>query len=69
MRGLLLVGLLIVMLIIGILMIKDINSGPSGAKKTEMINRAKEAAKTAEDATKKIRGIVKKAGPAMPNTP
>lgn len=64
MRGLLLVGLLIVALIIGILMVKNIESGPAGAKKTEVINRAKEAAKVSEGVTKKIKDIVEK-----PDTP
>ncbi|NOY67967.1 MAG: hypothetical protein GXP53_00520 [Deltaproteobacteria bacterium] len=69
MRGLLLVGLLIVTLIIGILMIKNIESGPSGAKKTEAINRAKEAAKVSEDVAKRVRDITGKPGLAIPDTP
>jgi len=69
MRGLLIVGLLIVTLIIGILMIKNINSGPNNAKQTEAIHRAKEAAKTAEDAAKKIKDITQKSGPVIPDTP
>lgn len=69
MRGVLIVGLLIVTLIVGILMIKNMDSGPNGAKKTEAIHRAKEAAKTAEDVTKNIRNITGKPGPAIPDTP
>ncbi len=68
MRNVMIIGLLIVALIIGILMIKDINSGPApGMKKTEAINRAKQAARQADQETQKVRDAIRNAQNALPD--
>lgn len=55
-------GLLIVALIIGILVVKDMQSGPSpGERKTEDINRAKQAARQADQQTQRMRNAIRKA--------
>ena len=67
MRNVLILGLLITALIVGILVVKDIKSGPSpGTKKTEAINRARQAAKQADTETRKMGDAVRNAGKALP---
>ena len=62
MRNLMLLGLLIVALIIGILVVKDIQSGPGpGQKKTEDIHRAKQAARQADQQTHRMRNAIQNA--------
>ena len=62
MRGAFFVVILIAMLIAGILTIKNMKSETSeGVNKTEAIQKAKDTAKIAEDATAKIRETAKQA--------
>jgi len=56
MRNLLTVGLLVVALIVGILVVQNMRSeSVDGSKKTESLDRAKEARDKAEDAAQKIK--------------
>ena len=60
MRGAFFIVILIAMLIVGILTIKNMESETSkGVNRTESIQKAKNTAKVAEDATKKIRETAK----------
>lgn len=62
MRAALLIISVITLLIVGILVIKDVNTGPEkDVKKTEMVKKAKEAADVAEDAMKKLNQRIKDA--------
>jgi len=62
MRGAFFIIVLIAMLIAGILTIKNMKSETSeGVNKTETIQKAKDTAKIAEEATKKLRETTKQA--------
>ena len=67
MRNIMLVGLLIVALIIGILMVKDMQTeDKAGTKNIERVDRAKEAAHIADEASKRMKDAVKQAGAPQP---
>ena len=67
MRGIMLVGLLIVALIIGILVVKDMQTeDQTGTKNIERIDRAKEAAANAEKEMNRIKDAAKEAGRPQP---
>ncbi len=62
MRGALFIVVLIAMLIVGILVIKDYNAGPSGntrQTKKVYVDKAEQAAKTANKVTNKTVNIIK----------
>ncbi|MDA8404552.1 MAG: hypothetical protein M0Z56_10220 [Desulfobacteraceae bacterium] len=63
MRNIMMVGLLIVALIIGILMIKDMRTeDQTGTKNIEHIDRAKEAADIAGKDQNRMKSLLKEAG-------
>jgi riboflavin synthase len=63
MRGIMLVALLVVALIIGILVVKDMQTeDQTGIKNIERIDRAKEAADNAEKELNRIKDTAKEAG-------
>jgi len=63
MRSLLLVGLLVVTLIVGILVVRNLQTGTADEKqKTEAIDRAREAKDQAEGAAEKAARRMKEAG-------
>lgn len=65
MRGAFIVIMAIVVLIIGILTIKNMESETSkGVNRTESIQRAKDTKKIAEDASQKIKDAARHAGSA-----
>jgi hypothetical protein len=67
MRGIMMVVLLIVALIIGILVVQDMRSeDPSGTKNIERVDRAKKAAKNANESINRIKDSVKEAGRPQP---
>jgi hypothetical protein len=56
MRNLLVVGLLIVTLIVGILVVQNMRTeSADGSRKTEAVDRARDARDAAEDAAQKVR--------------
>ena len=68
MRNMLTIGLLIVALIIGLLVIKDMQSGPSpGMQKTEAIHKAEEAAQKVEQQSSKMQKMLQQAQKAIPD--
>ncbi len=55
MRGVLFIVVLISLLLVGILVIKDMQSGPKeGVSKKEMVKKAEETVDAAEDAMKRL---------------
>jgi hypothetical protein len=67
MRGIMMVALLIVALIIGILVVKDMRTeDATGTKNIERVDRAKEAAKTANESINRIKDTAKEAGRPQP---
>lgn len=63
MRSLLLVGLLVVTLIVGILVVRNLQTGTADEKqKTEAIDRAREAKDQVEGAAEKAARRMKEAG-------
>ncbi|MDO9264674.1 MAG: hypothetical protein Q7U02_11960 [Desulfosalsimonadaceae bacterium] len=67
MRNIMLVGLLIVALIIGILVVKDMQTeDQAGTKNIERVDRAKEAADIANEASNRMRDAAKEAASPQP---
>ena len=67
MRGVLIAAFLVVALIIGILVIKDMNTETSdGTKRIENIDRAKEAAETIKKSTDRIKEAARRAQESLP---
>jgi riboflavin synthase len=63
MRGIMMVALLIVALIIGILVVQDMQTeDATGTKNIERVDRAKESAKNANKAIDRIKNTAKEAG-------
>jgi hypothetical protein len=67
MKGIMLVGLLIVALIIGILVVQDTQTeDASGTKNIERVDRAKEAAETAEKTMNRIKDSAREVAKPQP---
>ena len=67
MRGVFIAAFLVVALIIGILVIKDMNTETSdGTKRIENIDRAREAAETVKKSTDKIKEAARRAQESLP---
>jgi hypothetical protein len=67
MRGIMLVGLLIVALIIGILVVQDMRTeDATGTKNIERVDRAKEAVKNTNESVNRLKEVAKEAGRPQP---
>ena len=67
MRGVLIAAFLVVALIIGILVVKDMNTETSdGTKRIENIDRAREAAETVKKSTDRIKEAARRAQESLP---
>ena len=66
-RGVLIAAFLVVALIIGILVVKDMNTETSdGTKRIENIDRAREAAETVKKSTDRIKEAARRAQESLP---
>jgi len=67
MRGIMLVGLLIVALIIGILVVQDMRTeDATGTKNIERVDRAKETVKNTNESVNRLKEVAKEAGQPQP---
>lgn len=68
MRGIMMVALLIVALIIGILVVKDMRTeDATGTKNIERVDRAKETVKNTNESVNRLKEVAKEAGQPQPS--